>query len=318
MTHPTHRILLQRNPQPADIPLFCQPGFFFNEGDHLRQQGDGRFYLLTALNQTTQQAEARCAFFIQPDGAFSPGAAPFGSIEFAETLSDSVLNEFLGSLTEAVRFAGALTLRITNYPHCYAPQQAGRLTTKLVEHSFRLIESNPNFSLPITDHGFENNLAAAERRRLRKCRENKFQFMHWQDPAIDKVVDFLRETRQQQNYPLTLSPSYLADLLAEFPDQFPVFVVTDGPNMAALTVAIRVRNDILYTFLPASHPDYRAFSPMVMLTDGLFTHCQQQGIHLLDLGVSLGENHCPKPSLMRFKRNLGAQEMPKLVFEKVL
>ena len=318
MTQTTHQILLQHNPQPTDIPHFCQPGFFFNESEHLRQQRDGQFHLLTALNQTTQQADARCAFFVHSDGAVSPGAAPFGSIEFAATLSDSVLNEFLDSLTKAVHQAGAPTLRIVNYPHCYAPQQAGRLTTKLVEHGFRLIESNPNFFLPVGSHPFDSDLAPAERRRLRKCRENKFSFTHWQDPSVDRVVDFIQETRQHQHYTLTLSPAYLADLLLKFPDRFPVFVVTDGPNLAALTVAVRVRNDILYSFLPASHADYRMFSPMVMLTDGLFTYCQQQDIRLLDLGVSLGENHSPKPSLMRFKRNLGAQEMPKLVFEKML
>ena len=117
---------------------------------------------------------------------------------------------------------------------------------------------------------------------------------------------------------MTISPERLITLLHEFPDQFAVFTVMDRDIIAALTVAIRVRHDILYNFLPASNSDYQTFSPMVMLTDGLFTYCRQQGIHLLDLGVSLDANHQPKPGLMRFKRNLGAQESPKLIFEKTL
>ncbi|GAB4027621.1 hypothetical protein GCM10028773_59450 [Spirosoma koreense] len=55
---------------------------------------------------------------------------------------------------------------------------------------------------------------------------------------------------------------------------------------------------------------------MVMLLDGLFVYCQQHRIQLLDLGTALDENGQPKPGLMRFKRNVGAQESPKLVFEK--
>lgn len=98
-----HTILYQYNPKPIDRPAFCQPGFFFNETAHLRQQLDGQFHVLSALNQRTGLADARCAFFINANCAFSPGAAPFGSVEFTDTLPDSVLDEFLYSLIEAVR-----------------------------------------------------------------------------------------------------------------------------------------------------------------------------------------------------------------------
>lgn len=313
-----YTILQQQNPKPSDIPAFYQPGFFFNESEHLRQQRNGLFHILTALNQTTQQAEARCAFFIDSNKAVSPGAAPFGSIEFAETLPDRVLDKLLISITDAVRSAGAPTLRLVNYPHCYAPEQANRLTVKLVEQGFQLIETDQNFFLSVTSNVFESTIAPSERRRLHKCQKAGFRFEQWESPNIAEVVAFLRETRQQLGYPLTLSPERLADLLQTFPNQFGVFVVNDGANLAALTVAVRVRHDILYNFLPASHTDYRTFSPMVMLTDGLFTYCQQQQIRLLDLGISLDHNREPKPTLMRFKRNLGAQSSPKMVFEKSL
>ncbi|WP_461084403.1 GNAT family N-acetyltransferase [Spirosoma flavus] len=314
----TYTMLLQEKPQSTDIPEFCESGFFFNELSHLQQQQDGQFHLLTALNQTTQQADARCAFFIRSNEAVSPGAAPFGSIEFTEKLPDSILDEFLDTLTESVRATATTTFRLVNYPHCYAPGQARRLTRKLFRHGFRVVETNQNFFLPINNQDFASLVEPEQRRRLNKCRNADFQFSQWKNPPFTTVVDFLKETRQQQGYRLTLSPERLTELLQNFPDQFLVFAVTDGPNLAALTVAVRVRHDILYNFMPASHPDYRTFSPMVMLTDGLYTYCQQQGIRLLDLGVSLDSNHCPKPSLMRFKRNLGAVTSPKLIFEKVL
>ncbi len=313
-----YTFLLQQNPDPLDIPRFCQLGFFFNEPQHLRQQHGGKFYLLSALNQTTKQADARCAFFISSNEAVSPIAAPFGSIEFAETFPDAALDKFLSSLLEAVRQAGAIKLRLVSYPHCCAPQQAGRLTTTLAKHEFIVVEANQNFFLPITGERFKSHLVSAERRRLRKCREAGFQFAHWQSPNIAEAIDFIQTTRQQQGYQLTISPERLAELCQKFPDQFVVFVVKDGSQLAALTITVRVRHDILYNFLPVSHPNYHTFSPMVALTDGLFTYCQQQEIRLFDLGVSLDNDRQPKPGLMRFKRNLGAQESPKLVFEKWL
>lgn len=313
-----YQLIGQYNPHLFEIPHFYQPGFFFNEPAHLEQQLTRPYYLLSALNQRSGRAEARCAFFINDRKAISPGAAPFGSIEFASSLPESVLDTFVRSLTEAAQTVGAATtLRLVNYPHCYAPEQASRLTTTLAEHGFRLIEANPTFFLPVTAELFEHNLVPAERRRLRKCRDGGFHVDQWSSPSVATVVDFIEQTRRQQGYPLTIYSDNLGRLLRRFPGQFLVFTVTDGPTLAALTVAVRVRRDILYSFLPASHPDYQTFSPMVMLTGGLYTYCQQQEIRILDLGTSL-DNNQPKPSLMRFKRNLGAQESPKLVFEKSL
>ncbi|MBD2753129.1 GNAT family N-acetyltransferase [Spirosoma validum] len=311
-----YQIICQCNPKPSDIPNFCQPGFFFNETEHLQQQSTQPFYLLTAVNQRSQQAEARCAFFLDNNVAVSPKAAPFGSIEFAENLPESVLDTFLQTIIEAAQSVFATTLRVVNYPYCYAPQQMKQLLAKLSTLGFQVVETNQTFYLPVTTEIFTDNLIPAERRRLRKCAEAGLNFQYWSSPNVANIVNFLQETRQQQGYELTICPDKLANLLQTFPNQFLVFMVNDGPRLAALSVAVRVREDILYSFLPASHSNYRTFSPMVMLTYGLYTYCQQQGIRLLDLGTSLDENNQPKHSLMRFKRNLGAQESPKFVFEK--
>ena len=313
-----YTILRQRSPLAAGIPPFSQPGFFFNNADHLCQQSTRPFCVITALNQTTQQADARCTFFVAPDRAVSPAAAPFGSVEFSQTLPDDVLNNLIDALVDEARSTGAPFLRLVNYPHCYAPEQAHRLTEQLLRRRFRVVADNQTFFLPVAVDAFEKRINTSERRRLRKSQRAGFQFVHWCCPDVDAVTSFLVRTRQKQGYKLTLPPEQLSRLIRTFPNQFSVFVVKDGSALAALAVTVRVRDDILYNFLPASNPDYHAYSPMVLLTNGLFTYCQQQQIRLLDLGLSLDGDHQPKPSLMRFKRNLGAQESPKLVFEKVL
>ncbi|GAB3799802.1 hypothetical protein GCM10028819_23860 [Spirosoma humi] len=273
---------------------------------------------MSAVNQETQQAEARCAFFICSNKAYSPVAAPFGSIEFSETLPDSILDKFLLQLTAAARSGGAKKLRIVSYPHCYAQQQAERLTNRLFAHNFDQQSVHPTYYLPVSDRSFADQIVPAERRRLRKCRSVGLQFNQWTSLDLTELIYFIQDTRQQKNYPLSVSSSHLTELCQQFPNQFVAFTVTDGLRLAAVTITVRVRHDILYNFLPASHPDYQTLSPMVMLTDGLFTYCQKQAIRLLDLGVSLDATKQPKPGLMRFKRNLGAQESPKSTFEKVL
>ena len=313
-----YAFLCQSAPSPTDAVTFYQPGFFFNEPEHLRQQTTAPYWVLSALNQHTGHADARCAFFVQSGKAVSPGAAPFGSVEFSEFLPDAVLDAFVKRLVNEVRQAGAVSLRLVNYPTCYAPVQAERLRATLTEHDFNLVQQNSTFFLPVSSIPFAQNLAPAERRRLRKCHRAGFQFSQMTNANPAEVVDFVQNTHRQKGYSLTLPPDRLTHLLREFPNHFGVFTVMDGQQLAALTVAIRVWPDILYTFLLVSDLDYALFSPMVLLTEGLFGYCQQHQIRLLDLGMSLDGNGQPKPNLIRFKRNLGAQESPKFVFEKTL
>ncbi|WP_080238580.1 GNAT family N-acetyltransferase [Spirosoma rigui] len=305
----------------TDLPLsdalpFSPNGFFFNTPEHVHQQSAGGAHTVVAVNTLTNRVEARCSFFVDGDQARSPAAAPFGSVEFVETLPEPVLDTVLDALLAAVVATGVSVFRLVNYPHCYAPPQAKRLTAQLLNRGFTVVSANQNAFLPITSDLFETIIDASERRRLQKCRRAGFRFDHWQQPDLDAVTSFLISTRQRQGYALTLPPDRLRRLLQTFPDEFPVFVVRAGTAIAALTIAVRVRSDILYSFLPASSPAYHTYSPMVLLTDGLVGYCQAQHIQLLDLGVSLDGDYQPKPSLVRFKQNLGAQECPKLTFEK--
>ncbi|GAB3491600.1 hypothetical protein GCM10027341_04810 [Spirosoma knui] len=303
---------------PSAPPQFWQTGFLFNDPAHIRQQGQRPFYTVSALNKATQLAEARCTIFWEPTATVSPLAAPFGSIEFASNLPDAVLLDLLTALIETSKKAGASTLRLVNYPRCYAPEQTDRLHQLFAEQGFCTVSTHPTFYIPVSHKPFEAHLAQSERRRLRKCQRAGFQFIHWQDPDMDAAITFLGTTYQQRGYRLSITPERLKDVLYQFRDQFSVFAVMNYERIAALVITVRVSDTILYSFLPGSHADYRTYSPMVMLIDGLYRYCQQLGISLLDLGLSVDGNQLPKPSLIQFKRNLGAQESPKLVVEKRL
>ncbi|RYF77534.1 MAG: GNAT family N-acetyltransferase [Cytophagaceae bacterium] len=298
------------------IPAYSEPGFFFNEEDQLRQQDSGSFHLLTALNTVTHQTDARCAIFIDNELAISPKLAPFGSVEFISALPERILIELLDSLENEVNQLRLPVLRLTNYPHCYAPRQTERLARELQRRAYELADQLVNFHIDVTDEPLAVRMHSSERRRLANCKKANFTVTIWTDPPIHLVTQFIQHSRNQQGYPLTISAERLTYLLQHFPDQYPVFVVRDGSTIAALTIAVRVRHDILYNFLPADNLAYRSFSPAVLLTDGIYAYCQQEGITLLDLGVSVDEHRVAKPSLMEFKRKLGAQESAKLVWEK--
>ena len=311
-------ITRQYNPTEENVPAFGEQGFFFNDWTHLRQQSAHPMHLLTVFNTETRQAEARCAFFDTDQLARSPAAAPFGSVEFSESLPDAALQTLVRSLADEAQRAGQTQLRIVNYPHCYAPQQAERLTQLLLGQGFQLTDNHVNYFIPVTDYPLEAHIHVQERRRLRKGRLAGLAFAHWETPVIGEVIDFWYASRQQQGYELTLPPERLRQLLAQFPERFPVFVVRNEQTIAALSIGVRVRTDILYNFLPVDNLSFRHLSPMVFLLTGLYAYCQDQAIRVLDLGVSLDANRKPKPGLEHFKRNMGAITSSKLIFEKQL
>ncbi|QJD77467.1 GNAT family N-acetyltransferase [Spirosoma rhododendri] len=314
---PEYTILDQVDQISPALPTFSEPGFFFNSPAHLNQQG-GTVHQIVVINQETGQADGRCAFFLRDQQAVSPLAAPFGSVEFAPDLPDDVLSLLINSLIKAARTAGATSLRLVNYPDCYAPTQARRLARQLVEHGFEPVATYENLHLTVTSQPFGSGIDSMKQRRLRKCRTAGFRFAHWQSPDLCAATAFVGQIRQLRCHAQTIEPASLRQLLLSFPDQFPLFGVWDADRLIALAAAVRVSPDILYYFLPVSDPAYDAYSPMVLLIDGLWQYCQQQQISLLDLGVSLNGDRTPKPSLIQFKRNLGGQSSAKTVYERAL
>jgi hypothetical protein len=104
--------------------------------------------------------------------------------------------------------------------------------------------------------------------------------------------------------------------LEVFPNHFRVFCVKDADTIASLTLAVRVGEKVLYNFCPADNLAYRTFSPSVLLNKGLYEYTKNEGVTILDLGVSVDAKGFPKPSLSRFKHNLGAKDSEKQIFTK--
>lgn len=301
----------------SDTHRFSQPGFLFNEPAHLGQQGS-TVYTILAVNRATGNADGRCAFFLRDKQAISPLAAPFGSIEFTPDLSDAALGNLIQQLIELARAAGATSLRLVNYPGCYAPNQSARLLHQLYEYGFQTTAAHENLHLTVTSQPFGLDIVSAEQRRLRKCQTAGFRVAQWPSPDLCIVTRFIERVHQQRSHADTIAPAQLTKLIQTFPDRFPIFGVWDVDQLIALAIAVRVSPTVLYYFLPVSDPAYDAYSPMVLLIEGLWQYCQQQSIGLLDLGVSLNSDRTPKPSLLQFKRNLGGQTSLKTTVERVL
>ncbi|WP_177225917.1 GNAT family N-acetyltransferase [Arsenicibacter rosenii] len=300
------------------LTSFGASGFLYNDDRHLRIQGNQVFHHFCIIDQQTGQPVARCTFFQQSSRWYSPFSAPFGSLECTILLPGQVLDALIERIESEMRTLAIDAVSVKQPPDCYAPEQTTLFMERLLKKGFRITSAPVVYYLPVTSDDLRTRMAAQEVRRLQKSERAGFTFRQLTELQPDQVIAYWQQRRAEQRYPLTIAPEQLRLLLTEMPDRFPVFVVESDGEWAAMSVCVRVSASILYHFLPVDTGRYRSVSPMVMLIHGLYQYCQQQGIRLLDLGVSLDDHRQPKPGLIRFKRNMGGLPSPKLSFEKWL
>jgi hypothetical protein len=146
--------------------------------------------------------------------------------------------------------------------------------------------------------------------------ERDFVLKNGTNPTATQVYEFIQHNRQLLSYTLSFSFEQLRCGWTYFPIIFGVFCVRDTDALAALTLAVRVGEKVLYNFCPADNLSYRNYSPAVLLNKGLYEYAKNEGIRVLDLGVSIDSEEKVKPSLRRFKHNLGAKDSEKQIFAK--
>jgi len=307
-----YRLLYLTNPPPNAFPPFAGEAFLFLRPRHLLLQPDRPLHYLALLNESGQ-AVAHTAFFERDGWAVSPSAASFGSIQCQSDLWEEDLHRFVQALQQWVRKLSLKGIRLVHYPDCYTPEGSA-LQTILLSHGFRVNYAELNQHRPVTEAPFAAGLHPSERRRLRKCREAGFSAGLWPDPDLDSFYDLLQRARLRNNLPITMAPNRLTELLARFPDECRLFAVWDGQRLIAACVGIRISPDILYYFLPADEAAYLTYSPSVLLVESLYQYAQENGIRLLDLGISTSRG-VRNEGLIRFKRNLGARESARRVYE---
>jgi hypothetical protein len=286
--------------------------FLFLQAQHLPLQKSENVWIIYAVEK--QKIMLLMSVFIEEQRAFSPLRMPFGGIMASEDASYQQIEQFTDFVLAFCQEKNVQDLQITSYPFSYAPSVSAICTHIFLQKGFRIIKSELTHFL-FLEKDFQTHLHHSARRRLKKCKNNGFVFEYWQTPDLAFVYDFVAANRQRKNYPISMNYEAFEQTLQSFPNNYWVFVLKKDAEIAALTVAVVVNNEILYNFYPADSEKYLVFSPMIMLLEGLYQFAQRQGFRILDLGIS-SDKSVPNYGLIRFKENMGCQSALKLSFEK--
>lgn len=299
------------------LPLAFDPFLFLRSAHLALQPAKAERLIFWLEDQRSQQTVALFPVFEADASGYSisPYQAPFGGIQLADSVSAEVLQAFLVGVLGELQTRKIPLTRLKCYPGAYAPTVVPLLAQALTSLGFRAVEAEVNHHLPLRE-SFEGRLHPSEQRRLRKCQRAGMQFEQEPPLLLPLAYDFLVRCREEKGQALSLPLERLQELFRQFPREFFLFSVRDAQgNWAALTVAIRINEQVLYNFYPASPLAYNAFSPVVLLNAGLHAFGCANGMSLLDLGTSMLPAGSPNFPLLRFKEHLGGVVSQKFTFE---
>ncbi|MGW8121263.1 GNAT family N-acetyltransferase [Roseivirga echinicomitans] len=289
--------------------LYTQPNFLVGNN----QLPQKHFYL---VDTTTNIGLGHIGFSMEEGVAFSPFRAPFGGFSLADDLSSTEITFFIFEVLRRLKAQSLSNVHIKLAPSCYY-KNMNLLAENLTHVGFQPVEKLEYQAIPITDHDFEANLASMEVRKLKKCKEANFQFSRLPKHKLADVFEFVKTQRQEKNYEFSMEWPQLKLAQKVNPEAYIPFVVKDKDRIIAATIGILASDKVLYNFSPAHHPEYDQFSPIVLLTEGLYAFCREQELSYLDLGTSY-LNGKINEGLKQFKFHLGGQSFFSYSFNKAL
>ncbi|UOR07291.1 GNAT family N-acetyltransferase [Hymenobacter aerilatus] len=285
--------------RPAYLALHPAPGevvFFYLE-DHQQGQTVGHWPLVIAAQH-----------------AHSSWQAPFGGVQIAPSVPATTVRAFVTAAHQALAAAGVGEVHLRAYPTSYDEAASALLLPVFEELSYRTTLTETNYTLPLA-HSFEDGLHPSARRRLRKCHQHGLRVEQETPLFLPLAYEFMQQCRQEKGLPPVWPLEQLQAQFRAFPnDQF-LFSVRDATGTwAALTVLIRLNDEVLYCIHPASSLQWNTFSPVILLMQGLHAFGQASGYRLLDLGTATFPTG-PSESLLTFRRHLGGVSGPRLTLE---
>ena len=214
---------------------------------------------------------------------------------------------------------GAQSLEILLAPLAHAPDALAGQAWLLASLGYAATQWDLNYSIAVDARPLEERVSRGNAKRLRKCRREGVHARSLSIGDLPAVHALLAENRAANGHALSMTAAQIEDMHRLFPDRVLFFgCAAEGRGeLAAAAVCMRVAPGVLYVLYWGDRAGYEAFSPVVALAEAIYSHCQEAGIALMDLGTSTAGAE-PNEGLIHFKVGLGCDTSLKLRFAKVL
>jgi len=267
------------------------------------------------VNSERQEIATLINFQIQETTAVSITTAPFGSLYISQSVDFETLSDFMDYIETHLRSKGIREIIIKHYPGIYHPQSFEKVISTLALNGYKISLIDLNQILKISDDPFESIIHPMEFRNLNKSKKTGIIFTEHPNTEAEIVFNAIETFRNERKIPVNIDFNSLKRLVDKFPDRYKFFSASMENEMVSSTICVKVKDSILYNFLPAHNSAYNMFSPIVFLLEQIYKYASNNEIKYIDLGVS-SINNKPQKGLIRFKERLGGKSVSKLTFLK--
>lgn len=252
---------------------------------------------------------------IDDNKAYSPRSAPYGPVEF-DSIEEEVASAFFAFVISELSRRGVKEILIKDTPSVFRPRASAQLNKILAKHAFTATADVAS-TIVISADASGLRMSDAKRKRIKKATTAGLVVRQLQPDRLADVYQFIAECRAKKNYQMSMTLEQLNATVLKFPDHFFLFGVFDSQQLVAACVAVLVSDETLYTFYASHHPDYDRLNPSVLQVSEIYTFAQQRGLRYLDLGTSSADGR-QSPTILDFKRELGATQSPVYTYHKLL
>jgi hypothetical protein len=301
-----YQLIISHNfTNPSTLPFNFQR-YFFNEDEHLQNQGGENCYTFYYQNIENQTIDIRFSVIVQNGIVYSPYRATFGGVEFNEQVLEKDLFDFLKEVMLYLSDLSIEEIIINSYPEGYLSElQNQKLENCLFRLGFQIKCVEDNYEIRVTDKSFDETIISLNHKRiLRNSIKNNFLFKEEFNPNLPKIYAFIERSRVRKSRPMTMSLFQFEEHFKKFSKRFKIFSVYNSEDLMAVCVTVEINDRILYTLYPADAEEYVKKSPLTFLFSGIYKYCQYQKYTILDLGIATDKGVLNE-GLARFKKNLG-------------
>ena len=308
-------IFIQGTP-PAGFALNF-PGSLFNTAAHRHLQSLTHWTSFYILNESSKGIEGFFHAHVNGTKAESPYRAPFGSIEFSESLPPGVLLDFIGFIDHSLLHDGVMEIKIKMPPLAYSPTAISCLKEALTKKRYQVELAEVGSVIYVRDVDFKSIIKDSERLVLNQYDKKDFVCIRLPIDNIESVYDFISKHQVLKGYAMSMALDELRNTVQVFNDDFFLFVVLDHQKIIAASVSIKVMDHVLYNFYLAHDAAYNKYSPAIAIIEALYSFCKKNSMSILDLGTSM-LNDKPNIPLLNFKQRIGGVVTEKLTLCKKL
>lgn len=247
---------------------------------------------------------------------FTPVTGAFSHISSESKTSSSSLELFINQVIIHLKKQKNASEIIWKTPPLYFDEFINhKIHNIMFRTGWKTLSSELNFHFDVTTlENFRRGLNSTKRKELNKWnRSNSMFSLAGNEQDREACYRVIRENREAQNYPVTMSYEAISDLFHEMKEDVLFFSLAENKELVASAIVLRLNNSVLYVFYWGESPAHRARSPVVKICECLYQYAIENNFKILDIGIST--NHSlPNEGLVNFKFDIGCRVSQKQIF----